>query len=117
MGVAALAGTTQPFRGRQMVRELRIIRESIFTALRESEGHRPSDPVDARRRIEHSVRLGRLDPGQWAPEALVVAHTEDGLPSPYEYEFWERVTDIANDQGFRVFSFDVTHFAVGFFQE
>src|SRR5262249_47436387 len=100
-----------------MARELQIIRDAVFTALQESEDHRPSDLDEARKRIDHCVRLGRLDPGQWAPEALVVAHSEWGLPDPYHYEFWERVTEIANQRGCRVHSFDVTHFTVGFFQD
>lgn len=100
-----------------MVRELKVIRESIFTALQESEDFRPENAEEAWQSINSSVHLGRLDPGQWAPEALVVAHTEDGLPSAYEYEFWNRVEEIANTQGCRVYSFDVTHFTVGFFQD
>lgn len=100
-----------------MGRELKIIRESIFAALQENEAHRFSDSNEARKIIEHCVRLGRLDPGQWAPEALVVAHSEWGLPDPYHYEFWERVAEIANQRGCRVRSSDVTHFTVGFFQD
>jgi hypothetical protein len=100
-----------------MVRELQIIRDSIFTALQESEDDRADDADRVRKMIDHCVRLGRLDPGKWAPEALVVAHSEWGLPDPYRYEFWERVTEIANQRGCRVRSFDVTHFTVGFFQD
>jgi hypothetical protein len=99
-----------------MVRELQVIRDSIFTALQESE-YRDDDPAEARKMIDHCVRLGRLDPGQWAPEALVIAHTEWGLPDPYQYEFWKRATDIANQRDCRVQAFDVTHFTVGFFKD
>jgi len=97
--------------------ELRIIRDAIFTALQESPDYRFSDPTVAKRKIKDGVCLGRLDPGQWSPEALVIARTEDGLPCPYEYNFWERVTEIANRDGCKLHSFDVTHFSVGFFQE
>jgi hypothetical protein len=46
-----------------------------------------------------------------------LAYTEGSLPSAYDYEFWERVTEIANGQDCRLYSFHVTHFAVGFFQD
>src|ERR1700722_1695571 len=97
--------------------ELQVIRDSIFAALQERVDYRPCDATAIRAMINGCVRLGRLDPGQWAPDALVVAQTEQGLPDPYQYDFWNRVTEIANRQRCRVESFDVTHFTVAFYQE
>jgi hypothetical protein len=97
--------------------ELQFIREAITTALKESQDCCSADPAAVLKMVEKDVVLSRFDPGRWCPEALVVAYTEDGLPSPYEYSFWERVTEIANQNGCKVYSFDVTHFLVGFFTE
>lgn len=97
--------------------ELKIIQNAIFIALQDSPDYCFSDSDVALKKVKDNVFLGRFDPGHWCTEALVIAHTEDGLPSPYDYDFWERVTKIANRKGCKVYWSNVTLFLVGFFQE
>ena len=58
--------------------ELNIIRDAIVKALQASDYRCPSIKA-ARSMVKNNVHLGRLDPGQWCPEALVIALTEDVL--------------------------------------
>lgn len=99
------------------MKELSVIREAITAAMQESSDYPCADPAEVRKMVEDNTHLGRLDPGQWCPEALVIAHTEEGLPSPHDCEFWDRVEAIASRKGCEVYYCDVTHFSVGFFRK
>jgi hypothetical protein len=57
-----------------------------------------SDKAEVQRIIKAATYTGKNDPGQWAPSAAVVIHTESGIPNggynPRDIERWFEVSDM-----------------------
>jgi hypothetical protein len=71
-------------------------------------------------RIKKAVFTGKSDPGQWSPKALVVVHTESGIPNPCNYpelyDKWYKINDELKQMGFNL-SFEPVNGAVIAFYE
>lgn len=101
---------------RVQMRELTILRDSVFTAMQSHPDYRFSEPAEAREVIKNLVCLNRLGGAGWCEDALFVAHNEDTLPSCGDKSFWDSVVELASKRGCDLRWFDVTHFLIGFYQ-